>query len=209
MAAMAATLVPAMSDRQFFPPRRNLNRVLPSATRSSSSSSAESLRLAKSDLIDLISDQDRGLRTEKNASRRSEIIRSIDALAEFGKEMVTSGPSLSGTWRMLWTTEKEQLFIIRNAFLFGTATGDVLQVIDMEKGLLNNVITFPPSDSPAQFFAETAGRFRFPPLVRVGLNLCTSMKIFGSRRTFEEITWSLTEHRTRGRNEKTEQPNSL
>ncbi|XP_078439823.1 plastid-lipid associated protein PAP / fibrillin family protein isoform X1 [Wolffia australiana] len=145
MAAMAATLVPAMSDRQFFPPRRNLNRVLPSATRSSSSSSAESLRLAKSDLIDLISDQDRGLRTEKNASRRSEIIRSIDALAEFGKEMVTSGPSLSGTWRMLWTTEKEQLFIIRNAFLFGTATGDVLQVIDMEKGLLNNVITFPPS----------------------------------------------------------------
>lgn len=45
---------------------------------------------------------------------------------------------------MLWTTEKEQLFIIRNAGFFGTETGDVLQVIDIGEGTLNNVITFPP-----------------------------------------------------------------
>lgn len=46
---------------------------------------------------------------------------------------------------MMWTTEKEQLFIIKNALLFGTQAGDVLQVIDVEGGTLNNVITFPPS----------------------------------------------------------------
>lgn len=45
---------------------------------------------------------------------------------------------------MLWTTEKEQLFIIKNAAVFGTSTGDVLQVIDVEQKTLNNVITFPP-----------------------------------------------------------------
>lgn len=45
---------------------------------------------------------------------------------------------------MLWTTEKEQLYIIKNAPFFGTKAGDVLQVIDVEKRTLNNVITFPP-----------------------------------------------------------------
>lgn len=53
---------------------------------------------------------------------------------------------------MLWTTEKEQLFIIKNAYLFGTRTGDVLQVIDVEKRVLNNVITFPP---PGLFFVRS------------------------------------------------------
>lgn len=65
-------------------------------------------------------------------------------MAVLGKDMVTTGASLSGTWRLLWTTEKEQLFIIEKAHLFGTETGDVLQVIDVEKKALNNVITFPP-----------------------------------------------------------------
>lgn len=62
-----------------------------------------------------------------------------------GSDLVTTDSNLSGTWRMLWTTEKEQLFIIKNAYLFGTQTGDVLQVIDVDNRVLNNVITFPPS----------------------------------------------------------------
>ena len=62
-----------------------------------------------------------------------------------GQDTVTTGDSLSATWRLLWTTEKEQLFIIEKAPLFGTQAGDVLQVIDVEKRVLNNVITFPPS----------------------------------------------------------------
>ncbi|KAG0447368.1 hypothetical protein HPP92_028359 [Vanilla planifolia] len=104
----------------------------------------DSLR-AKADLLRLISDQERGLRTQIDPSKRKEIIRAIEELALYGEGTVTTGASLSGTWRMLWTTEKEQLFIIKNARLFGTETGDVLQVIDVEKGVLNNAITFPPS----------------------------------------------------------------
>nr|KYP54477.1 hypothetical protein KK1_000665 [Cajanus cajan] len=57
---------------------------------------------------------------------------------------VTTGDALSATWRLLWTTEKEQLFIIEKAPLFGTRAGDVLQVIDVRERTLNNVITFPP-----------------------------------------------------------------
>lgn len=65
-------------------------------------------------------------------------------MAVLGRDRVTTGSSLSGTWRLLWTTEKEQLFIIKNAGFFGTKAGDVLQVIDVENQTLNNVITFPP-----------------------------------------------------------------
>ncbi|KAJ4800234.1 Plastid-lipid associated protein pap [Rhynchospora pubera] len=100
---------------------------------------------AKSDLLNLISDQDRGLKTQSDPSKRSEIISAIDALELLGEGSVTTGKSLSATWRMLWTTEKEQLFIIKNAGLFGTKAGDVLQVIDVEEMRLNNVITFPPT----------------------------------------------------------------
>lgn len=100
---------------------------------------------AKLDLLDLISDQDRGLKTQSNPSRRAEIISAIDTLALLGEGTITTGKSLSATWRMLWTTEKEQLFIVKNAGLFGTEAGDVLQVIDVENKRLNNVITFPPS----------------------------------------------------------------
>ncbi|XP_020093362.1 probable plastid-lipid-associated protein 11 [Ananas comosus] len=100
---------------------------------------------AKSDLLSLISDQERGLRTQRDPSKRAEIVVAIEALAAAAKGSVTTGPPLSATWRMLWTTEKEQLFIIKNAPFFGTEAGDVLQVIDVEKGTLNNVITFPPS----------------------------------------------------------------
>lgn len=91
-----------------------------------------------------MADQDRGLKTQKDPNKRSSIIKAIDDMAVLGSDMVTTGDSLSATWRLLWTTEKEQLFIIEKAYLFGTQTGDVLQVIDVEKKVLNNVITFPP-----------------------------------------------------------------
>ncbi|XP_021280630.1 probable plastid-lipid-associated protein 11 isoform X1 [Herrania umbratica] len=99
---------------------------------------------AKQDLLNLISDQGRGLKTRRDPAKRDAIIKAIDAMAILGHETVTTGDSLSATWRLLWTTEKEQLFIIEKAHLFGTRAGDVLQVIDVEKKTLNNVITFPP-----------------------------------------------------------------
>jgi len=36
--------------------------------------------------------------------------------------------SVSATWRLVWTTEKETLWIIQNAGLFGTKAGEVYQV---------------------------------------------------------------------------------
>ncbi|XP_062000492.1 probable plastid-lipid-associated protein 11, chloroplastic isoform X3 [Rosa rugosa] len=101
-------------------------------------------RLAKQDLLALIADQDRGLKTQTDPTKRASIIKAIDALADLGNGTVTTGGDLSATWRLLWTTEKEQLFIIQNASVFGTRAGDVLQVIDVDRKVLNNVITFPP-----------------------------------------------------------------
>ncbi|KAJ8534767.1 hypothetical protein K7X08_016495 [Anisodus acutangulus] len=99
----------------------------------------------KNHLLNLISDQERGLKTQSDPQKLSEIIQAIDDLTNIGRDTVTTGSSLSATWRLLWTTEKEQLYIIKNiAPFFGTKAGDVLQVIDVEKRNLNNVITFPP-----------------------------------------------------------------
>lgn len=52
--------------------------------------------------------------------------------------------NVSSTWKLLWTTEKETLFLLEKAGLFGTRAGDVFQVIDVTQGSLQNVITFPP-----------------------------------------------------------------
>ncbi|OMO50592.1 hypothetical protein COLO4_37993 [Corchorus olitorius] len=99
---------------------------------------------AKQDLLNLISDQERGLKTQKDAKKRDAIVKSIDAMASLGRDNVTTDDSLSATWRLLWTTEKEQLLVMENAHFFGTQAGDVLQVIDVEKKTLHNVMTFPP-----------------------------------------------------------------
>lgn len=84
--------------------------------------------LARDDLMGLIQNEERGLRTQQNANKRGDIVRAIEALGALGREQVTTDDGLSATWRMLWTTEKEQLFIIDKANLFGTQAGDILQV---------------------------------------------------------------------------------
>jgi hypothetical protein len=99
---------------------------------------------AKKNLLTLISDQDRGLKTQNNPTKLVSIVTVIDSMVKLGIGTVTTGDSLSTTSRLLWTTEKEQLFIIKKAGLFGTKAGDVLQVIDVKNLSLNNVITFPP-----------------------------------------------------------------
>lgn len=130
------------------PPTPNFPlRIRSSAARTGSSLTDKSdpaSLAAKRHLLRLISDQDRGLKTQSNPQRLSQIVDAIDSLAAIGRGTVTTDRSLSATWRMLWTTEKEQLFIIKNAPVFGTEAGDVLQVIDVEQMALNNVMTFPP-----------------------------------------------------------------
>ncbi|KAL9245259.1 hypothetical protein vseg_018933 [Gypsophila vaccaria] len=137
-----------------------------------SSSQSQSIS-PKTHLLTLISDQNRGLNTQNNPNLRSQIIDSINSLALLGSGSTTTDRSLSGTWRMLWTTEKEQLFIIKNAGFFGTSTGDVLQVIDVENRVLNNVITFPPSGvffvrSSIEIASNQRVNFRFTSAVLRG-----------------------------------------
>ncbi|KMZ73787.1 Plastid-lipid associated protein pap [Zostera marina] len=163
-------------------PRSSRSALLP--PRSSRTGNAASVPLAKADLLHLISDQERGVRTETLPTKRKEIIESIDALEDYGKGSVTTGAELSGTWRMLWTTEKEQLFIIKKAALFGTETGDVLQVIDVERGILNNVITFPPDGvffvrSTAEAVSSQRVDFRFTSAVLRGRNWQVPLPPFG------------------------------
>ncbi|KAL9264532.1 putative plastid-lipid-associated protein 11, chloroplastic [Drosera capensis] len=42
---------------------------------------------------------------------------------------------------MLWTTEEEELYVVKNSRVFETEAGDVLQVIDVKGRRLRNVIT--------------------------------------------------------------------
>lgn len=123
---------------------------------------------AKRNLLGLIADQDRGLRTQKDAAKREAIVNAIESMAVIGCSSITTGESLSATWRLMWTTEKEQLFIIEKAGLFGTRAGDVLQVIDVKKGMLNNVITFPPD---GVFFVRSAIDIASPQRVNFRLLL--------------------------------------
>ncbi|KAL4599966.1 hypothetical protein ACB092_11G164700 [Castanea dentata] len=150
----------------------------------SSSLTAQS-QSAKRHLLSLISDQDRGVKTQRDPPKRASIVEAIDALALLGgNDTVTTGASLSATWRMLWTTEKEQLFIVENARLFGTAAGDVLQVIDVENKTLNNVITFPPHGvffvrSVIEIASPQRVNFRFTSAVLRGKNWEIPLPPFG------------------------------
>ncbi|XP_024010010.1 probable plastid-lipid-associated protein 11, chloroplastic [Eutrema salsugineum] len=139
---------------------------------------------AKRNLLELISDQDRGLRTQKDAARRDAIVNAIESMAVIGRSSVTTGDSLSATWRLLWTTEKEQLFIIEKAGLFGTRAGDVLQVIDVKRRMLSNVITFPPDGvffvrSDIDIASPQRVNFRFSSAVLRGSNWEIPLPPFG------------------------------
>ncbi|GAA0167445.1 hypothetical protein LIER_22379 [Lithospermum erythrorhizon] len=144
-----ALLIPAIPTHLFTPFNQSQGSTSSSKhllTHSSlTNQSQPSTSSSKNLLLHLISDQDRGLKTQSDPQKLSQIISAVEALAINGRDQITTNAtSLSATWRLLWTTEKEQLFIIKNAGFFGTKAGDVLQVIDVDNKKLNNVITFPP-----------------------------------------------------------------
>ena len=76
-------------------------------------------------LRDLVLPTSRGLKTSKEA--KDSILACVDELAVAGSGSLYT----SSTWRLLWTTEKETLFILERAGLFGTSAGDVYQVMIM------------------------------------------------------------------------------
>ncbi|MCL7023401.1 hypothetical protein MKW94_024378 [Papaver nudicaule] len=164
-----------------------------SSSGSATQTAAEEALLAKKNLLDLIADEERGVKTQENPLKRMQIIKAIEAMRVIGKNTTTTSSALlSDTWRMLWTTEKEQLFIIKNAYLFGnTRAGDVLQVIDVDAGVLNNVITFPPSGvffvrSNIEIVSPQRVNFRFTSAVLRGENWEFPLPPFG-RGWFETL----------------------
>ena len=122
---------------------------------------------ARDTLLSLIEGTERGLAT--TPEQLSEIMSLVNLLEKAERNTVTTGSDLSATWKLLWTTEKESLFIINPSFtrFFKTSAGDVYQVIDMKAGRLQNVITFPPegafvveSTAMAQGPQRTAFKFQ-------------------------------------------------
>ncbi len=67
---------------------------------------------------------DRGVSTDK--SKLTRILSSVENLKAL--PLKKTKVDISATWRLLWTTEKETLFILKNAGLFGTVAGEVYQV---------------------------------------------------------------------------------
>ncbi|KAG2447547.1 hypothetical protein HYH02_007471 [Chlamydomonas schloesseri] len=99
----------------------------------------------KQELLRLAGTTSRGVST--SPSDLKAIQEAVAELKAAGAGATTTGPQQSGTWELVWTSEKETLFILERAPLFGTKAGDVYQVIDVAGGYLQNVITFPPEGS--------------------------------------------------------------
>ena len=87
---------------------------------------SDEANFAKMDLLDAMSGTERGLNTSSGI--RNRIMKIVQALKTAGAGTVTTDDLLSGTWELLWTTEKETLFIFDKASIFGTEAGDTFQV---------------------------------------------------------------------------------
>ena len=164
------------------------------AARAGARASGDALA-ARDRLLDAVEGTRRGAATTPAA--RAAIEEAVDELERLGKGETYTGAELSAAWRLVWTTEKETLWLLENGGLFGTAAGEryegasmpsggvvwscwcmrtgvcegggygvqrararicawlltqvhtrsgsaSYQVIDVEAGSLNNIITFPP-----------------------------------------------------------------
>jgi hypothetical protein len=101
-------------------------------------------KFKKQQLLSLCGQSNRGLISSTDTTKQ--ILSLAEELASIQQDFPTVGPQLNATWKLLWTTEKETLFIINptTTQFFKTTAGDVFQVIDTDSNRLQNVITFPP-----------------------------------------------------------------
>jgi PAP_fibrillin len=94
-------------------------------------------------LLSLITPSAMGLNRDNNEA----IIAIMEAIASQNKNFVESQRAqdyyekVSGKWELLWTTEKETLFFIKQG-LFGKPVTKVYQTIDTKRATLNNLIEF-------------------------------------------------------------------
>eukprot|EP00877_Chromochloris_zofingiensis_P002630 jgi/Chrzof1/12368/Cz06g31320.t1 len=118
-------------------------RILTTAALPTANEPPASVTSSVTELRRLIDGTQRGLSTTD--AIRSQLLATVDNLKQATAGSITTASNLSATWKLLWTTEKETLWILKNAHWFGTKAGDVFQVIDVDAQRLQNVITFPPS----------------------------------------------------------------
>jgi len=100
------------------------------------------------DILDIVKRGDRG--ASSSADDKKAMLEMFSELRTISETEELNPKLLDGTWRLIWTTEKEILFIIKEggmAEFFGTKAGDVFQVIDLKEGRLQNCIEFPPDGS--------------------------------------------------------------
>eukprot|EP00963_Diacronema_lutheri_P011452 scaffold1401_cov330-Pavlova_lutheri.AAC.40 len=113
----------------------------------------------KRELLQLIQGTKRGV----DGNRKEDILRCATELGELGADSTnTATEVLSAKWKLLWTTEKETLFIFEK---FPSA-GEAYQVIDVQESTLQNIIEFPPDgaftvDSVISITSPTRVDFRF------------------------------------------------
>lgn len=102
-----------------------LRTLIPVASVAQPSSTSTS-QTSKAALLEAVSLADRGLLTD--SAVRKCIDDAISSLEASSNGRCTTSNELSATWKLLYTTEKETLFILEKAGAFGTKAGDVFQV---------------------------------------------------------------------------------
>lgn len=131
--------------RRVSQPRCSRLRVLASssplqALQSFFTGKTDSQRAAKAALLAEIEGTERGVRS--GTSTRRAVEAAVDALAVHSGQSNTSDARLSGCWRLLWTSERETLFLLRNGIPFVGPARESYQLIETRKGRLANVILF-------------------------------------------------------------------
>jgi hypothetical protein len=134
----------------------------PSSSPASSSKPADALRptpaatAAAKRIVELAEATNRG--TQVTPETRDELLTLAAKLCD-DEAPLTKGSrqaaknAITGTWRQLFSTEKETLFIFTTiAPLFGVKGEEAYQVIDADGGRLQNVITF---SNGARFVVES------------------------------------------------------
>ena len=98
--------------------------------------------VAKKNLLNLVKDSKRGIAGPPRPVVETAVDNLIDAASGTGPPPPSS---LAATWELVYTSEREVLWLIENGGVFGTETGAVYQSLDLAAGTLSNVVTFPPT----------------------------------------------------------------
>ncbi|GIL71736.1 hypothetical protein Vretimale_828 [Volvox reticuliferus] len=143
-----------LAQPQVVPSRRHHNtpRLLSRRLARARARYKSQVESVKQELLEVVSRTDRGVSTSPADLRA--IQSAVAELRRAGEGTETTGKEQTGTWELVWTSEKETIFILERAPLFGTKAGAVYQVIDTgsssggsnggSDSYLQNVITFPP-----------------------------------------------------------------